>query len=137
MFRTPATTPPILAVAFGNKVFGIDMPSGKRLLRTEVQYATVLRLLVHGDALLVLGTDLSCLDLATGRVLWKAGLAGAVTSGTLVAHGEFVFAGDAGEVSAFDRSTGRLLWHGGFKGEGLGGVALATPSGSAQHDRSG
>ena len=137
MFRTSATTPPILAVAFRNKVFGIDMPSGKRLWRTEVQYATVLRLLVHGDAVLVLGTNLSCLDLATGRVLWKAALAGAVTSGALVAHGEFVFAGDSGEVSAFDRSTGRLLWHDGFKGEGLGGVALATPSGSAQYDRSG
>ena len=137
MFRATPSTPPILVAAFGAKVFGIEMSSGKRLWRTPLELAVVLRVLVDGDIVLVLGSNLACLELGSGRVLWKSELPSGLTSGTLLVHETFVFVGGAGEVAAFDKSTGRFLWHDGFKGEGLGGVALATPGTAAQYDRSG
>lgn len=75
-------------------------------------------------------------DLASGAVLWSAGLSGIVAGGVLLS-GDTIYAASSrptGRVFAFDRATGRKLWQ---SGTGPVGAPLALWRGtliaSTQH----
>lgn len=76
---------------------------------------------IDADRVLVAGRGLAALDLASGRLLWKAEDGGEVTAPPLAA-GSRVYVGEAdGTLRARDRETGKSLWT--FKTAS----ALATP----------
>lgn len=134
-YRGEGVESPILVVAFGGRVFGLDVVSGARVWGYEGMrhsQSTVVRLaLDRGRVYAVAHPTLACLDHATGEELWYAHLEKG--GGTLVASGGRVFVGGNGTVTCFDQD-GRQLWHDGFKGKGLGTVALALPDTTVQAD---
>jgi hypothetical protein len=129
-YRAKASEPP-LVVSFGRFVCAVERATGAR--RWERDLDAEARLVCLEDRVLVLHSKLDCVDLATGKLVWRAAVAGA----TLLCDGAIAFVGDFGEVTAVRLDDGAVLWHEPFKGRGIGSVALAVPGGAAQADRTG
>jgi outer membrane protein assembly factor BamB len=133
--QDPTTVHPVLVVAFGNHVIGLD-PSTGQTLWTQVTSGPYLELLITGDLILVAARKLLLgLNYPTGQLLWTGDLS---TEGraTLVAQGGLIFVGVCGEVNCFSR-TGQRLWAERFKGKGMFPVALGFPGNVGRADVTG
>ena len=128
---------PVLVVAFGGRIFGLDPATGQRRWTHEMRttgQTHVVRLAVDGDHLFAaIYRDLLCLEVATGAVRWQvdAGLA----CDTLLVAGGRVHAAGGGTVRTYAAADGAPLWKDGFSGMGEGEVALALGGAVAQADR--
>jgi outer membrane protein assembly factor BamB len=127
------STAPVLVVAFGGRVFGVDPATGAQRWTREMArtgQTQVVRIAVDGERVYVaIWRDLTCLDAATGAVLWQANPDNACDN-LLVAGGR-VHAAGAGTMRSYDAATGALLWQEEFPGAGGGDVALALVGGDA------
>lgn len=132
--RHPMDSSPVVFVAFGEHLFGMDRRTGNRIWNHRIPWATNIRLAADDVKVYALGGGLSCLDGATGRVLW---FVEKVSGDTLLLHDGQLFVGGAGELRCFSAVDGALLWVDIFKGMGMGDVAIAVPWAVAQSDRSG
>lgn len=130
---------PLMVLAFGQRVVGIDVHTGQRLWEYEMgSKSEAHRVGVEGNRVFVLGAHhLVCLDYVSGGELWRVAPPAVLCGGgtTLLAHAGAVVVAAVGEAAAFAADDGRPLWHDAFKGYGLGSVALAVPGASAQVDR--
>ncbi|HUS65222.1 MAG TPA: PQQ-binding-like beta-propeller repeat protein [Kofleriaceae bacterium] len=124
---------PVLVVAFGGRIFGLDPASGQHRWMREMArtgQTQVIRLALDGERVYAaIWRDLTCLDAATGAVLWQTNVEDAC-SNLLVADGR-VHAAGGGKMRSFNAATGALLWEDDFAGFGGGDVALALVGGDA------
>jgi len=132
----PPAAAPILVVAFGGHLFGLDVATGARLWQSEHRVgAGHVRLAISRSRVYALRAgELSCLDYATGRALWSTALP--LFADTLLLEGELLFAAGSGEACRVGED-GAVLWHESFPGMGQGNVALGVPGAAAQSDRTG
>ena len=136
-YRTPPTFP-VLVVAFGGEVVGLDPASGRTLWSHRGKYkgdAHPTRAGV-GDGTVYAGPiddELHLLDYATGKLLFCSKIPH-VTGGTVMTvDRQIYFAGNA-VVDCFGLD-GRLLWSARFdKDNNARGVSLAVPGQAEQGD---
>ncbi len=135
MYRDSNAPSPLLVISFGGYVFAVERRTGTLVWRWAHEESSSARLLLPpGRVLLGYTHELVCLDYATGELSWRTKVP--VATGTIVADGDEVFFGSAGEVGCVDVNTGTLLWHQPFRGMGQGAVALGVPGNVAQIDYS-
>lgn len=127
--------PPILVVAFGNQVFGLDPSSGRRAWTYEAGpkgKENPVRLVVYGARIYAVASCvLHVLEYPTGKLVTTTKVP--TTHGTFTLLDGRLYAAGHGEVACFDLE-GRLLWHDAFSGHGEGAVALGVPGYFAQGD---
>jgi len=128
---------PVIVVAFGDRVFGVDPATGEARWEheTESTGAELFLLVTPTEIFVAARRGLTCLRYPTGEVVWSAE-SRAYGRPSMVLEGDRLLVGRGGEVECYTRS-GQFLWHNPFKGKGAGPVALATPSSAAQADQSG
>ena len=132
--QAPAGPSPILYAAFGKHVVALERSSGRRIWAHELRIGVTPRIVVEGARVYVLQYDLSCLDAATGALVWRVP---GVNGGSLLVDGDCIFVGGAGVVACYATIDGRHLWEDTFKGFGTDAVALAIPGAGAPIDNSG
>jgi hypothetical protein len=125
-------SPPVLVVAFGAHVIGVQPETGARLWERTLDGAYYPRLHLLPAHVLVLSNELQCLELASGRTIWKA----ATPGGTLLCDDRHAYVGGGGEAWAVRLQDGAVLWHDEYKGKGIADVALGICGVVAQLDRS-
>lgn len=135
MYRN-APSVPILIVAFGGRVFGVDPGSGRRFWEYEFEstgQGIPVRILVLGERVYAVASmELHVLEYATGRLLSKTKVPHATGSTFVHMDGRLYTAGN-GAVACFGLDGG-LLWADEFVGKGHGAVALAVPGYAVQGD---
>jgi outer membrane protein assembly factor BamB len=124
----------IVVVAFQGRVFGLRRTSGRKVWEHRFDLDTIVRVRVRAGRVFAISSSLTCLDLATGALLWSAQLSGALFSGTLLVDGDQLIIGDSGMVASYDVVSGAPLWVNRFEGEREGHVALAREGEDAQAD---
>ena len=132
-YRT-ASPSPVLVVAFGSRVLGLDPARGAVVWKHELTgTASEIFLVVTPTLVVAVGyVGIACFRYPTGEKLWSADSA---TSGrpTVLLDGDRLFVGRMGEVECWSLS-GTRLWHEPFKGFGMGPVAIGVPDRVAQAD---
>ncbi len=131
-YRAPApSSVPIVVVAFGGYVYGLDPSTGAIAWQHE-DGSALTRILVTDTHVFAQGFKLTCIGYPQGQLLWQ------VDSPTFVASfildGERLFVGSAGEVACHSSVDGRQLWKNEFKGKGQGEVAVGIPFNVMQLD---
>ncbi|MCC6524549.1 MAG: PQQ-binding-like beta-propeller repeat protein [Polyangiaceae bacterium] len=132
-YRETEGPAPVVVVALGGHVFGLDRRTGARLWEHEVG-GRFARIAVTADRVLAAGVRLLCLEYPTGALLWTADLPW--TAWTLLWSGGQILVAGSGEVACYSE-LGEQLWHDGFRGYGLSAVALGLPGVVAEADVSG
>lgn len=127
---------PILVVAFGGRVFGVEPGTGRHLWEHESgstgEHHPV-RVVVLGERVYALvDSELHVLDYATGHLLSRTKVPHA-TGATFVHLEGRLYAAGNGAVACFGLD-GSLLWADEFPGKGHGVVALAVPGYAVQGD---
>jgi outer membrane protein assembly factor BamB len=131
-YRTPPPEP-LVYTAFNGHVFALRRDTGDRVWHREV-IGKRLRIAVDDGRVFVLGDALACLDAATGKSIWVSDER--PPGDTLLVHGDHVFVGGGGEITAVSAIDGARLWGDDFKGKGYGNVAIAVEGFAAQADYS-
>lgn len=138
VYRQAPGDGPILVVAFGGNVMGLEPASGKRVWHVQPKLGlgqSLARLLVTDDEVLLgAGFDLLSLDYLTGAQRWRTRLEHPAT--TLLVTSDSIFAGGVGAVTALTRK-GERRWHEAFKGLGTAVVSLGVPGRSLSTDLGG
>lgn len=128
---------PILVVAFGGRIFGVDPASGRHIWGHESREPSqlhIVRLHVVGDRVYaVIDRELRVLSYTTGQVLSSVSIPHGATSTMMLLEGRIYCAGN-GAVACFGLD-GALLWADEFSGMGYGDVAFAVPGYAVQADR--
>ena len=122
----------VLVVAFRTNVIGVHPESGARLWERalEGEYGHPRMQMLPAHVLLLL-SQLWCLELATGKVAWRA----AVSGDTLLCDDRHAYVGGGGEAWGVRLHDGAVLWHDEYQGKGVGDVALGIRGLVAQLDR--
>lgn len=126
-YRSEPGGPPVLVVAFGGRVFGMDPATGRRMWEYEPAYRTDsdVRLIVEEERIFALiGNELACLVYPGGEKRWSSGVW--FRGSTLLADRQTIYVAGAGEVAAYSRD-GKQLWHDDFRGKGMMAAALGFP----------
>ncbi len=126
---------PVLVVAFGGQVVGLDPVTGKIAWEYDLGGHTP-RLLVTETQIFAAGHQLCCLAYPTGELIWKAEHY-ISRYATFVKSGDQLFTAVAGEVECYSALDGKPLWTNKFPGKGSDIVALGTPSNVMQAMRVG
>lgn len=130
-YRDPPP-PPVLVVAIGKHLVGMDPRDGRHLWDRVFDHGSQPRVWALEDRVYVLGVRLVCLELGTGKTLWESEAHGDTL---LVANG-LVIVATPGQVFGVDPISGGVAWHDELPGKGWSSVALALPGAAAQVDRS-
>ena len=121
----------VLVVAFGENVFGVQPETGARLWEHKVPYGSARMHLLPRHVLLLVSNELWCLELATGKTVWRT----AVQGDTLLCDERHAFVAELGEVRAIRLLDGAVIWHDEYKGKGIAAVALGIKGMVAQIDK--
>jgi outer membrane protein assembly factor BamB len=137
--RSPPPSLPILVVAFGGRIFGMNPQTGQRVWVFEGDMVTQgagTRLLIDDQRIYAtFHQQFVVLDYLTGAVLRRAAMPGGTFGSMMIVEGRVYSAGN-GAVACFSLD-GALLWSDEFKGMGYGEVALGVPGYIVQQDQKG
>jgi outer membrane protein assembly factor BamB len=139
MYRAGASPSPVLLVALGGHVAGLDPATGKILWKNDLSgggYGAV-DLASDGEVVYAsaAGNRVFAIEVASGKTLWN-GQTTAHGRATIVIEGERIFVAKGGFVDAYSRS-GELIWNQGLPGLGTGRAALGFPGNLRQADEVG
>jgi outer membrane protein assembly factor BamB len=130
MYREIVLAAPLVVVASGKFVFGIEVSNGMTRWAYALK-AHPCRAVVANDRVYVAGhTELACLEYLSGKQIFHINTQ-ITTDVTLMVDGERIYLGSQGRVACFDH-VGRKLWS-----NDLGtseGVGLAVPGMAQQVD---
>jgi outer membrane protein assembly factor BamB len=137
-YRDPSARDELLVIGFGAHVVAVHVDTGQRVWGYDLFGGNV-RIAVEDDRVYALGSELVCLEYATGKLVWRQPELpmGSRMNWTLLVHGGSIVVGSNGEAACFDRASGKLLWHEEFKGMGAAHVALGFPGKNVQGDLDG
>jgi outer membrane protein assembly factor BamB len=127
------STQPILVVAFGGNLLGVDPATGKVVWERDVGAHTP-RVIVTDAYVFVAGLRLACFAYPTGEPVWE-NRAYTDRAASVILSDERLFCGSNGEVACYSARDGQLLWKNKFPGKGSAEVALATPTAAMQAAR--
>jgi len=136
MYRSGAIHPPILLVALGGHVAGLDPDTGRIRWSNELVnggYGDV-DLAMDGEFILASasGNRIFALAYGDGRTLWSAETTGHGRT-TIVFEGERIYIAKGGFIDAYSR-TGERLWKQDLPGFGTGRATLGFPGNLRQAD---
>ena len=139
MYRADAAPSPVLLVALGGHLVGLDPASGAILWKNDLSgggYGSV-DLASDGEVVVASagGNRVFAIAYPTGATLWAASTT-AHGRATIVIEGERIFVAKGGSVDAYSRS-GEKLWTQGLPGLGTGRAALGFPANLRQADDAG
>ncbi len=128
---------PVLVVALGPKLLGLDTSTGAVIFEHKLSTHTTARIRVHDDRIIVQHRlILSIFRYPDGAVIsqWKLPFKGWTHAGTLLIRGRRAFLACGGEVAAVSIDDGMLLWHQPLPRRGVYNAALGLPGLEEQAD---
>lgn len=129
-YRSKPPGPPVLVVAFGDGVRGLDARTGKVIWEHEPCRGRWTLQVTRTAVYAANGEVLVCLDYLSGAVRWSVPIVRCLCP-TLLLEADCLYVGAEGEVACISLD-GKRLWHNELTGKGTASVSLGCPGNVAQ-----